>query len=304
MTNNTNRDGLSRAGYIAILGRPNVGKSTLLNHLICQKLSITSRKPQTTRHNILGVKTINNNQMVFVDTPGIHNAKDSAINRYLNKSAISVLHDVDIVLFVVDRDIWTDEDQKVAELLCDLSVPLFIIINKMDRVEKKETMLALASRISTQFKDAEVVPVSALSGSNLDRLEQLILRALPASEHFFPADQITDRSERFLATEIIREKIIRQLGKELPYQTAVELEEYSETESLVRIRALILVEREGQKKIILGQKGSRIKRIGQDARTDLEKMLGSKVMLTLWVKVKSGWSDSERTLRSLGYSTQ
>lgn len=292
----------SRCGYVAIVGRPNVGKSTLLNHILGQKLAITSRKPQTTRHNMLGIKTEGEVQAVYVDTPGLHKHNDKALNRYMNRSATTALKDVDVVVFVVDRTRWTDEDQMVLEKVQYVKCPILLAVNKADRLEDKSELLPHLEWLATQLPQAEVVPISALHGQNLDTLERLVGERLPESEHFFPEDQITDRSSRFLAAELIREKIMRQLGAELPYQITVEIEEFKQEGRILHIHGLILVERDGQKKIIIGDKGERIKRIGQDARKDMETLFDSKVMLNLWVKVKGGWSDDERALRSLGYT--
>lgn len=290
-----------RCGYVAIVGRPNVGKSTLLNHILGQKLAITSRKPQTTRHNMLGIKTEDNVQAIYVDTPGLHKQNDKALNRYMNKTASAALKDVDVVVFVVDRTRWTEEDQLVLERLQYVQGPLLIAVNKADRLEDKTELLPHLEWLAQQLPNAEVVPISALHGQNLDTLERLVAERLPESEHFFPEDQITDRSSRFLAAELVREKIMRQLGAELPYQVTVEIEDFTQEGRILHIHALILVEREGQKKIIIGEKGERIKRIGQKARQDMEVLFDSKVMLNLWVKVKGGWSDDERALHSLGY---
>lgn len=292
---------VTRCGYVAIVGRPNVGKSTLLNHILGQKLAITSRKPQTTRHNMLGIKTEGNVQAVYVDTPGLHKHNDKALNRYMNRSASSALKDVDVVVFVVDRTRWTDEDQLVLEKVRHVKCPILLAVNKADRLEDKSELLPHLNWLAEQLPQAEIVPISALQGQNLDTLEKLVGERLPESEHFYPEDQITDRSSRFLAAELIREKIMRQLGAELPYQITVEIEEFKQEGRILHIHGLILVERDGQKKIIIGDKGERIKRIGQEARKDMETMFDSKVMLNLWVKVKGGWSDDERALRSLGY---
>lgn len=292
----------SRCGYVAIVGRPNVGKSTLLNHILGQKLAITSRKPQTTRHTMLGIKTEGAVQAVYVDTPGLHKNNEKALNRYMNKSAAAALKDVDVVVFVVDRTRWTDEDQMVLERVQYVQGPVIIAVNKTDRLEEKSELLPHLTWLQEQLPKAEIVPISAQHGHNLDALERLVADNLPENEHFFSEDQITDRSSRFLAAELVREKIMRQLGAELPYQITVEIEEFKHDGRTLHIHALILVERDGQKKIIIGDGGERIKRIGQDARKDMEVMFDSKVMLNLWVKVKGGWSDDERALRSLGYN--
>ncbi|MCK9533681.1 MAG: GTPase Era [Pseudomonas sp.] len=292
---------VTRCGYVAVVGRPNVGKSTLVNHILGQKLAITSRKPQTTRHNMLGIKTEGAVQAVYVDTPGLHMGGKTALNRYMNRSALTALKDIDVAIFVVDRMRWTEEDEMVFERIQYLTCPLIIAVNKADRLEDKGQLLAHLEWLATKLPNAQIVPISALHGHNLETLEALVGDCLPESEHFFPEDQITDRSSRFLAAELVREKIMRQLGAELPYQITVEIEEFKQDGRILHIHALILVERDGQKRIIIGDKGERIKRIGQEARKDMETMFGSKIMLNLWVKVKSGWSDDERALRSLGY---
>ncbi len=290
-----------RCGYVAIVGQPNVGKSTLLNHLLGIKLSITSRKPQTTRHKVLGIKTEGNTQLIFVDTPGIHQNRKKAINRIMNRAAESAIRDVDVIVFVIDRLRWDEADMAVAEQLKEVGTPVIVAINKIDRMENRHTLLPLFETMEQVLPGADVVAVSALRGLNLDVLEQAITQHIPVGEHMFPEDQITDRSERFLAAELVREKITRQLGAELPYQVTVEIEDFENRGNIKHISALILVEREGQKKIIIGSSGDRLKKIGQQARLDMERLFGCKVMLNLWVKVRSGWSDDERALRSLGY---
>lgn len=292
----------TQCGYVAIVGRPNVGKSTLLNHLLGQKISITSRKPQTTRNAVVGIKTEGEVQIIFVDTPGLHLNETRAINRYMNRAASTAMKDVDVVVFLVDRFIWNDEDEAVAVQLSRVQCPIILAVNKVDKVEDKETLLPHLQKLAEKLKVDEVIPVSALRNINLERLESLLVERLPEGIHLYPEDQITDRSSRFMAAEIVREKITRQLGDELPYQMAVEIEEFKQEGALLTISALILVERDGQKRILIGEKGERIKQIGQQARLDMEKLFESKIMLNLWVKVKSGWSDDERALRSLGYN--
>jgi GTP-binding protein Era len=286
---------------VAIVGRPNVGKSTLLNHILGQKLCITSRKPQTTRHTLLGIKTNDNIQMIFVDTPGIHTNQERAINRVMNRSAASVISDVDLVIFVVDRFEWSEADEYVAKYLSNNKVPLIVALNKVDMIEDKKALLPHLEFLSSKVNAVELIPLSALRKTNLAELEEKIKSYIPQKDHLFPEDQITDRSERFLAAEIVREKITRQLGAEVPYQVTVEIEEFRVEGKITYIDALILVERDGQKKIIIGTKGERIKKIGEQSRADIESLLDSKVMLRTWVKVRSGWSDDERALRSLGY---
>ncbi|MEE8056291.1 MAG: GTPase Era [Pseudomonadales bacterium] len=293
-----------RCGYVAIVGRPNVGKSTLLNHLLGQKISITSRKPQTTRHRVLGIKTEGNIQTIFVDTPGLHQSADSdkAINRYMNRAASSTITDVDVVIFVVERGLWTDADGWVLEQVKRADCPVILVINKVDQMKDKSQLLPFLQSCGEKMDFTDIIPLSALNGTNLEKLENCINPRLPEEMHFFPEDQITDRSQRFMAAEMVREKIMRQLGAEVPYAMTVEIEDFKDSGKSLHIHALILVEREGQKRIVIGSKGSRLRLIGQEARIDMEKMFGRKVMLKLWVKVKSGWSDDERALRSLGYN--
>ena len=291
----------SRCGYVAIVGRPNVGKSTLLNHILGQKISITSRKPQTTRHQVLGIKTEDNHQIIFVDTPGLHKDAGKAINRYMNRAASAAIRDVDLVVFVVDRTAWTEEDSVVLEQIEQSGLPTMLVVNKIDLLADKTELLPHLQSLAAKAEFSAILPVSALRQHNVDALEEQILTLLPESGHFFPEDQITDRSQRFLAAEIVREKIMRQLGDELPYSIAVEIEEFAQEGEVLHISAVIFVERTGQKRILIGDKGSRLRSIGMDARRDMEGLFDSKVMLRLWVKVKSGWSDDERALRSLGY---
>jgi GTP-binding protein Era len=286
---------------VAIVGRPNVGKSTLLNHLLGQKISITSRKPQTTRHRVLGIKTEAGHQIIFVDTPGLHKGAEKAINRYMNRAATAAMRDVDLVVFVVDRTAWTEEDAMVLEQIRQGGLPCLLVVNKVDLLDDKSSLLPHLQFLAGQADFAAILPVSALRRHNVEELEQEILKFLPVSEHFFPEEQITDRSQRFLAAEIVREKIMRQLGEEIPYAIAVEIEEFALEGGILHISALILVERKGQKKILVGEGGTRLRSIGSDARRDMELLFDNKVMLRLWVKVRSGWSDDERALRSLGY---
>lgn len=296
------QDAVTRCGYVALVGRPNVGKSTLLNHLLGQKISITSRKPQTTRHRVLGIKTEGDIQIIFVDTPGMHRNEPKAINRVMNQAANSALRDVDVIVFLIDRLRWTDEDEWVLEKLRAVKCPVILALNKIDLVEKKDELLPALQMFAQKFPFAEIFPLSALRGHNLDDLEKSIAKFLPKNPHFFAEDQVTDRSQRFLAAELVREKIMRQLGEELPYEITVEVESFKLLGKMLEIHALIMVEREGQKKIVIGNGGDRIKLIGEEARKDMEIMFERKVMLKLWVKVKAGWSDDERALRSLGYT--
>lgn len=292
-----------RCGYVAIVGRPNVGKSTLLNHILGQKISITSRKPQTTRHQVIGIKTEGPVQVVFVDTPGLHKGADKAINRYMNRAASSAIKDVDVVVMVVDRTAWTDEDEMVLEQVCAgaATVPVILAVNKVDLLEQKQELLPHLQLLADKADFRAILPISALNKHNIEELEACIEVELPEAVHFFPEDQITDRSQRFMAAEIVREKVMRQLGDEIPYAITVEIEEFKQKEAILHIGALILVEREGQKRIIIGKSGARLRSIGAEARRDMEALFDSKVMLRTWIKVKSGWSDDERALRSLGY---
>ncbi len=302
-----------KSGFVAIVGRPNVGKSTLMNHLLGQKLSITSRKPQTTRHRIHGILTDDEMQIVFVDTPGIHSKEVKAINERMNKAAVSALSDVDLVLFVVDGLQWREDDLLTLEKLSATNLPVVLVINKSDTVKDKSQMLPLIEGFSESFDFADIVPVSALRGHNLDRLKEVIGQFLPVRPPIFDPEQITDRSERFLASEIIREKIMRASGDEVPYDLTVQIDTFKDEpahkdpetgkwrKAVTFIDATIFVERAGQKTIIIGDKGSRIKQVGIDARKDMEALFDRQIMLTLWVKVKKGWSDDERALTSLGY---
>lgn len=291
-----------RAGYAALLGRPNVGKSTLLNRLIGQKLSITAPKPQTTRHLILGIQTLPEAQIVYVDTPGLHRQSRRAMNRYLNRAAASVLGYVDVVVFLVEALRWTDEDEDVLSRLVDFQGPVALAVNKVDRISDKTRLLPFLQEIAGKRNFVEVAPLSALEGDNVPALERIIARLLPEREFLFPEDQITTASERFLVAELIREKLTRLLREELPYALTVEIERFVEEDRLVRIHAVIWVERETQKGIVIGEKGRTLREVGRQAREDMERLLGRKVFLETWVKVREGWSDDERALRSLGYA--
>lgn len=291
-------------GYVAIVGRPNVGKSTLLNHILGMKLSITSRKPQTTRHQILGVKTSSESQAIYVDTPGIHRRRGSAINRYMNRAATSVLPDVDVVLFVIQAGSWHEEDQDVLERLQEVvKVPVILVINKIDQISQQSDLLKFTQNVAGKYNFEAVVPCSALKNQGIEQIEKCVTAHLPENPPFFPEDQMTDRSMRFLAAEIIREKLVRELGQELPYTSTVIIEKYVDEDALTRIHAVIHVENQGQKAIIIGSKGERLKSIGTSARKSIEQLIGNKVYLNLWVKVSEGWSNDERALRSLGYDT-
>jgi GTP-binding protein Era len=286
---------------VAIVGRPNVGKSTLMNHILGQKISITSSKPQTTRHRILGIKTEEGYQAIYVDTPGLHLNAKKAMNRYMNRAASTSLDDVDLILFVIDAARWTDEDENVLQRLLGQKTPVVLVVNKVDKIKDKEQLLPLLQELSGKMDFSAVLPLSALKGANVQQLEKEVIKALPESEMIYPEDYVTDRSERFMAAEIIREKLMRTMGKELPYATTVEIEQFHNDDGLLRINGLIWVERASQKKIVIGRGGERLKEIGKQARIDMERLFEAKVFLQLWVKVKEGWSDNERLLNSLGY---
>jgi GTP-binding protein Era len=293
-----------QSGFVAVVGRPNVGKSTLMNELLGQKLSITSHKPQTTRHRIHGIKTDEHKQIVYVDTPGMHLGEKRSINKYMNRAASSALVDVDVILFVVEAGRWTKEDEAVAQKLQHAQAPVILVVNKIDLIKQKEDLLPYLQKLGEQVKFETAVPVSAYKKSGLEIIESEILKRLPYQPAIFPEDYVTDRSSRFLAAEIIREKLMRSLGEEVPYGTTVEIEQfkYDEEEGRWVIHALILVERAGQKQIVIGKKGQQIKEMGIQARKDLIAMLDDRVHLELWVKVKENWSDDERALASLGYT--
>lgn len=290
-----------RCGLVSIVGRPNVGKSTLMNHLLGEKVSITSRKPQTTRHRIHGILSRDDYQLVFADTPGIHQKEERHINRYMNQAAKSAMDGVDVVCFMVDADKWTEGDQHVLDCLPASDIPVVLVINKVDELQEKTQLLPLLEKLAGYYDFAEIVPVSALKETNLDKLEKVLSRLVPESEFWFDEDQLTDRSLRFMAAEIIREKVMRQLGDEIPHRATVEIERWESGPGLTEITASILVESKGQKGIVIGKGGDRIKKIGSQARVDIESLIDQKVMLELWVKVRSGWSDDDRALRSLGY---
>ncbi|KEI35906.1 GTP-binding protein Era [Francisella sp. W12-1067] len=294
---------MKKCGYISIIGRPNVGKSTLLNNILKYKVSITSRKPQTTRHQIIGVKTVEDTQFVYVDTPGIHTKEPKAINKFMNKAATTMIKDVDVILFIVEMGKWTELEDNVVAKIKNSEIPIFLVVNKVDKKKSLEASVFIES-IKDKFTFYDVIYVSAKQGHNINELESRIEKLLPESEYFFYGDdQITDRSIKFLVSEIIREKIMRTIGSEVPYQIAVEIDSYKidEQKNIADIYASILVERDSQKGIVIGAKGSKLKKIGIDARKDIEHLIGMQANLKIWVKVKSGWSDDDRALKSLGY---
>ena len=291
---------MKKCGYISIIGRPNVGKSTLLNNILTYKVSITSRKPQTTRHQITGVKTLGDTQFIYVDTPGIHTKEPKAINKFMNKAATTMIRDVDVILFVVEMDKWTELEDNIVNKIGNSDIPVILVVNKVDKKKSLEASVFINS-IKEKLNFYDVIYVSAKQGHNVNALESRIEKLLPESENFFfEEDQITDRSMKFMVAEIIREKIMRTIGSEVPYQIAVEIDSYKvdEEKKILDIYASILVERDSQKGIVIGAKGSKLKKIGVDSRADIERMVEMKVNLKTFVKVKSGWSDDERALRS------
>jgi len=292
-----------RCGFAAVVGRPNVGKSTLINALLRRKISIVSPKPQTTRHRILGILTRPQHQIVFVDTPGIHTSERRMMNRYMNRSAQASLADADVIVFVIEALTWTDEDEYVLNSIKETGHPLILLVNKVDKVHPKSRLLPFITEVTTRANFVAVVPIAGSKRINLDQLPELIAKQLPVSPPHFPEDQFTDRSEQFIAAEIIREKLTWRLRQELPYGLTVEIErfEFDEESGKLVINAVIWVERTGHKAIVIGEKGEGLKTIGKSARLELSKLLGKPVHLELWVKVKENWSDSEAALRQFGY---
>ncbi len=290
-----------RCGYVAIIGRPNVGKSTLVNRLVGQKFSITSRKAQTTRHRLLGIKSCTAAQIVYVDTPGLHAGTGRALNRYMNRAASGALVGVDVILFLVEARKWTDGDRHVLGRLADAEAPIIVAINKIDRISDKQTLLPFIDELWKRAGFLDVVPISALQGTNTERLEQVLIDALPVRPALYDEDQFTDRSERFLAAELVREKLTDRLGQELPYRLSVEIEAFQVEDGVLKIGAVIWVERSSQKGIVIGRQGRVLKVVGSEARQDMEALFQRKVFLELWVKVKEGWSNDERALQRLGY---
>lgn len=292
----------SYCGYIALVGRPNVGKSTLLNRILEQKVSITSKKPQTTRHSILGIRTEEDYQFVYVDTPGIHQqGNKKAMNRLMNKTAISVLRDVDVIAFLVDGTHWQEEDEYVLKLVKQANIPCILVVNKVDKIDDKTQLLPWMEEMSQRHDFAAIIPVSARTGVQLTELQDKLQTYLPEGPHLFPDDQLTDRPTKFLCSELLREKIFRFCGQELPYAVTVDIESFKDEGNLVRIHALILVEKDNHKRMIIGDRGQKLKEMATEARIDMERLLGKKVFLQCWCKVKSGWADDERMLKQLGY---
>jgi len=290
-----------RCGFVAVVGRPNVGKSSIINRLLGRKLSITSPRPQTTRHRILGIKTTDACQTIYVDTPGMHSGSGRALNRYMNRAATAALEGIDACLLVIEALRWTEEDVQALERVRGVACPLVVAANKVDRIDDKDRLLPYFADIATRAEFTDIVPTSARRGTNIERLDGLLGSLLAPGVAMFPADQWTDRSERFLVAELIREKLTRFLDQELPYRLSVEIERFKESPGVVDVGALIWVERPGQKAIVIGKGGRTLKAAGIQARRDMERLLGCHVRLQTWVKVRSGWSDDERTLNLLGY---
>ena len=291
-----------RGGFVAVVGRPNVGKSTLVNRLVGHKLSITSNRPQTTRHRILGIATSRTSQVVFVDTPGIHERRARALNRYMNRVATSALAGVDLAVMVVEASGWRPGDDPILSRIAKETAPAVLVLNKIDRIKVRETMLPMLDDTTRRYGFAAVVPVCARTGENLDRLRSVVESHLPLAAALFPEEQITDRSEAFLAAEIVREKLIRRLGQELPHRLTVETERFVERKRHTLVNVLVWVERKQHKTIVIGRGGERLKQAGTEARLDVSRLLGRPVRLEIWVKVRAGWSDDERALRRLGFA--
>ena len=296
-----NSDLETYCGYVALLGRPNVGKSTLLNHVLRQKISITSRKPQTTRHNLLGVDTEGSHQAIYMDTPGIHQRTEKALNRYMVANAKAALKDVDLRVMVVEAGKWQEEDQHVLELLAAAPGRNIAVLSKVDLVADKTSLLPEIQRLSETGLFEEIIPLSALRFDGVEVFRDQVFKRLPNGPHLFAEDEITDQTVRHLVEEIVREKLMRQLGDEIPHSTAVLVERFVEAPELTEIHADIYVERDGQKRIVIGKQGARLKLIGSEARKDIEKLLDTKVMLHLFVKVRKGWTNDDRLMNRLGY---
>jgi GTPase len=292
---------MPKCGYVALIGRPNVGKSTLLNHLIGQKISITSRKPQTTRHRLLGIKNQADNQIIYVDTPGLHQQRPTAMNRYLNRTALSSVEDVDVVIWLIEALRWHETDKYILSKLENINKPLILAVNKVDKLAEKDLLLPFLEQIANYANFSDIFPISALKGQNLIPLEQQIIKLLPTGKAIFAEDDLTDRNARFLVAEIVREKLTRSLGAELPYRISVQTEHFKEEANLIHISIIIWVEKSSQKAIIIGKQGQKLKLIGEAARKDINQLLDCKTYLQLWVKVKENWSNDEQSLRALGY---
>ena len=292
---------VTRCGYVALVGRPNVGKSTLLNHVLGQKISITSRKPQTTRRNLIGVDTQHQNQAIYVDTPGIHQQTERELNRYMVSNATSALSDGDLLVVLIEGGKTTLADEHVLNLVAAHEVPKFAVLSKVDLIKDKTALLPQIQALGERSLFDEIVPLSALKEDGVERFREHVFDRLPLGPHFFADDEVTDQPERFLVAEIVREKLMRQLGDEIPHSATVVVEHFKHGDKVIDIHADIVVERDGQKRIVIGKQGSRLKLIGQESRKDIELMLDHQVMLHLWVKVRKGWTNSALHMRNLGY---
>ena len=291
-----------RCGFASVVGRPNVGKSTLVNRIVGRKFSITSNRPQTTRHRISGIATSGRSQIVFVDTPGIHKGRTRALNRYMNRVASRALIGVDLIIMVVEASGWIPDDDHILARIGAQTVPVVLVLNKIDRIKHREALLPVLGDMARRYDFAAAVPVCARTGENLNRLCSVVETRMPIGSPMFPEEQFTDRSEAFLVAEMVREKLIRRLGQELPHRLTVEIERFDEQERRTLINALVWVERKQHKAIVIGRDGSRLKEAGTAARLDITRMLGRPVHLEIWVKVREGWSDDERALRGLGFA--
>lgn len=290
-----------RAGTIAVIGRPNVGKSTLVNALVGAKISIVSPKAQTTRHRLLGIATFPDGQLMLVDTPGIHGRQTRAMNRYMNRAARGAVSDVDAAVLVIEAGRWTEDDSLAMSALKESKVPCVLVVNKVDKVADKNSLLPFIAKITAEHEFTSVHPLSALKNKGTDALVKTLIGLMPESEAHYGEDEITDKSERFLAGELVREQLMTRLGEELPYSTTVEIEKFEEDGQMLRISAVVWVERESQKPIVIGNGGERMKAISTSARVGMEKLFGRKVFLETWCRVREGWSDDEAALRRFGY---
>jgi len=305
MTGASEGDASFKCGFVAIVGQPNVGKSTLLNKLIGQKISITSKRPQTTRNRVIGVKTDDQVQIIYIDTPGLHQHSGKTLNKYINRAAINSLIGIDVILFMVTAKGWSGADDKVLQKIETIGVPVILAINKIDKLAQPDMLLP---QIETANNKAvtftQIIPVSASTGEGVDKLAKVLTAMLPDQPMMYPADQVTDRGNRFMAAELIREQVFRQIGEEVPYSVAVQLESFKREGRMLRISAVIWVEKPGQKAILIGKQGKRLKSLGTRAREEMEKLFSQKVFLSLWVKVRENWRDNERALNSLGFGNE
>tara|TARA_B110000014_G_C20119898_1_gene592988 strand:+ start:1211 stop:2110 length:900 start_codon:yes stop_codon:yes gene_type:complete len=293
-----------KSGIISVIGRTNVGKSTLINKILGQKIFITSRKPQTTRNRLIGIKTKDNSQAIFVDTPGIHQGENRALNEYMNKVAFNAMLGVDILLFVIEKLTWTSQDQEILDKLPQDIPNIILLINKIDQLAEKNSLLPFIKEVSSRYTFKEIIPISALKNKNLITLENLIFSNLPERDHDYPEDQSADVPEKFLVSELIREKCITRLGDEIPYRLMVGIDSFEEKKGIIDISSTLYIEKQSQKGILIGRKGEKLKNIGTAARKDIEKLLGKKVMLRLWVKVKKDWTNNKISLNAFGYSDE